>query len=204
MNSCGKLMGLLCSTGLATTAAADAVFNIWIEAPKQVEAGESFNVSVWAEVSGSVLIEGEGAMHSFWTDMIATGIGAEFSPADVQFFCARLSGTPEIGALSGVGGSQNYYSPGCQFWTSNPQLLFETVVTPIVGTSGLMELSVQPVAGQDSMIDWWVDYMDSISVADTDPGSSRNITPATVRVVPSSGGVTVFAVAGLGIVRRRR
>ncbi len=204
MKCCGQLLLSVLFVSVSATAQAEAVFNVWIDAPSVVQAGETFSVSFWGEVSGSVLTEGDGAMRTVQADVFATGVDANISTAVFPHMVGFVAGEPEPNALRNVLGLNDYYLFSPNFWVLNPVELFSVEVTTSVQATGELELTAAPASWQDNLLTWWVDWRDAEFVSDTDPGSSRIITPATVRVVPSSGGVAVLAVAGLAAVRRRR
>ncbi len=188
----------------ATPILADAVFNIWIEAPEQVLAGDRFTIGIWGEVSGSVLGEGDGAVQNILADVVATGLNASFSTASMPFLGGIQDGTPAENALRDVVGT-NHPAIWNLFTTSNPLLLFTTEVTTETGAYGDLTLTIEPPAPWGGIVmTWWVDYNDLTSISDTDPGSTRLITPATVNVIPSPGAGPLLALAVFGASRRRR
>ncbi len=194
-------LGLTLVATTASSSRADALFNIWVEAPEQVNAGGSFTASVWTEVSGSVLNEGDGAIAHVSTDILSSGLNVDFSPATFPTMGRVSAGTPGANALRWVEGVNLLFSDGFE---SNPYHLFDVQVTTSKASYGTLEISPEARDGEDFLLAWWVDWSQGTSILDTDPGSSRIITPATVRVVPSSGGVAVLSLAGLAAARRRR
>lgn len=200
MNGTGKLSSLVATTVLASAASADAVFNIWVDAPSEVLAGETFTVGVWAEVSGSILDTSDGGFHEFLMDLLAIGVEAEFSTATIPFINLPADfGTPGLNALRSVAAGNYPYA--FNFADENPLLLFTTEVTTAPDVRGSMEMTVSPVDGAPGMLSWWVDYGILADILDTDPGSSRIITPATVNVIPAPATLGLLA---LGLLARRR
>jgi hypothetical protein len=183
---------------------ADAVFEIWIEAPEQVLAGDRFTIGIWGEVSGSVLGEGDGAVQNILADVVATGLNASFSTASMPFLGGIQDGTPTENALRDVVGTNDPVIWNL-FTTSNPLLLFTTEVTTETGAYGDLTLSIEPPAQWGGIVmTWWVDNNDLTSISDTDPGSTRNITSATFNVIPSPGTGSLLALAAFGASRRQR
>jgi len=154
-------------------------------------------------VSGSILNESDGGFFGFAVDLLAFGMDAEFSTATFPFMNVWLNaGTPELNALRDV---RALNAPQLPFFTTqNPLLLFTAEVATNIDAIGPLELTVGPVDGVSAMVGWWVDYWEPIQVYDTDPGSTRIITPATVHVIPAPASVGVLALAGVGAARRRR
>lgn len=201
--SCRKVLVFAATCLLASAAGADAVFNIWVDAPDEVQAGSTFTASVWAEVSGSVLDESDGGFQGFAADLLASGLDAEFSTATIPFMNIPMSfGTPEPNALRDVRAVN--YPQGIHFPDQNPLLLFNVEVTTAPSARGSLELTVAQVQGESAMLGWWVDYWEPVILLDTDLGSSRIITPATVNVIPAPASLGLLAVVGVGAVRRRR
>ena len=187
---------------LSTAALADAVFNLWIDAPAEVQAGSTFTFSVWGQVSGSVLNEGDGAMSALSMDLLAEGVSATFSEARRVEMGLLDLGTPSSNMLEGILGINHpSFFP---FWTTNPSRLIEIDLTLAPGSIGTIELIPAPNAEREYLLAWWADYNDLVFVSDADPGSSRVITPATVNVIPAPGAAALLALAGLGTERRRR
>lgn len=203
MRGCGRILGGAVCSLLAPAASADAVFNIWVEAPAQVRAGETFTASVWAEVSGSILEKSDGGFYDFVMDLLAFGVDTEFSAATIPSMNLPLSlGIPEPNALRRVGAGNLPHL--FDFAEQNPLLLFYTEVTTAQDSSGSLELTVAPAENLPAMLSWWVDYGDLSIILDTDPGSTRIITPAIVNVIPTPASLGLLALACVGAVRRRR
>ena len=187
---------------VATAASGDAAFNIWVEAPAQVQAGSVFTASVWGEVSGSILEESDGGMHILTTDVLGTGVEALFSTATFPFMNTPWDyGTPEAGALRGIAAVNFASLP--TFDPRNPLRLFDVEITTSSDAHGLLELTLEPSANGTTILSWWREHGVSF-VLDTDPGSSRIITPAIVNVIPAPASLGLLALAGVGAVRRRR
>lgn len=197
-----KILILAAGAALVSAEArGDVVFHAWVEAPASVERGSTFTVSVWLEIQGSVLLEGEGAVYGHTVDVLASGIGASFAPASLHTPGTSL-GTPEPNALRGVVGFNHpAISP---FSVANPLELFTTEVTLEPGATGTLELDLAQTQGWDFMFSWWVDYHLGTYVFDTDIGSTRMVTPAVVQVIPSPASVGMVGLAALGLARRRR
>ncbi len=54
------------------------------------------------------------------------------------------------------------------------------------------------------MVGWWSNYSTYESVLDSDPGSTRIVTPATIRVIPAPASAAILSLAVLAASRRRR
>ncbi len=187
----------------ASNANADAIFHIWVEAPSVVQAGSTFTVSVWGEVSGSVLNEGKGAFSSFSFDVFAVGMPVAFLAARVPIFRATDLGAPEPNAHRGVIGINHVFIH--PFRTDNPALFAEYDVQLLTDATGSIEIDVGPNHRYpDFMVGWWPDYEIFEPVLDSDPGSTRIITPTTIRVIPASGSTALLTLTVLAASRRRR
>ena len=205
MNRYGRFLGLTAGAIVATAASADAVFHIWIEAPAEVQAGSTFALSVWGEVSGSILNESDGGMHFVSADLLASGVDAEFSSASAPFMnLVWDAGKPEPNALRGVLISNEPHL--LTFDDRNPLRLFDVEVTTDASAHGPLELTVAPALGASftNILSWWLDHGESTGVRDDDPGSTRIITPATVQVIPAPASLGLLALAGVAAMRRRR
>lgn len=202
MRSCGKFVGAAACSLVTTAASADAVFNIWVDAPAEVMAGETFTASVWAEVSGSILDSSDGGFQGLSADLLASGIHVQFSTASFPFMNTPFDfGTPDFNALRSIVAGNFPYFLG--FAGHNPLRLFDVEVTTDQDAFGPLELTVLP-AGSSSLLSWWLDHGDLTYILDTDPGSSRIITPATVNVIPAPASLGLLVLAGVGAARRRR
>jgi len=206
MTLCENWTAAALFAGAASAAPADAVFNIWFDAPEEVQAGEMFTMTVWGEVSGSVLDEGEGAFRGIAADLLASGVNVEFSAARFLLEGEGTGGTPEPNALRMIIGF-NHPEMSFHFTDGNPLRLFVVDVFTNADDRGTLELVVAPPEGvpsSDAMLWWWVDYPSRLSIADDDPGSTRIVTPAIVNVIPVPASVALLALAGVGAARRRR
>ncbi len=195
-------VALLSISLLALPASADAVFQIWIEAPAEVQAGSTFTASVWAEASGSILNEGNGAFNGFRANIMASGVSGMFSTARIPVMATLSHGTPGNNSLLDVIG-WNHPALG---WVhqDNPMLLFEVDITAENGVLGEMTLNVSPTQGFD-LVTWWVNYETSLDwIGDADPGSTRIITPATIRVIPAPASAIMLAFGSFAFSHRRR
>lgn len=189
------------SVGPLPASFGDIVFHAWVEAPEAVEAGSTFTASVWMEATGSSLDNDVNALASLTLDVVASGLSASFSEATL-FIPGFSAGTQTDNALLEVSGFNHpSISP---FTTQNPIRVFETSVTVAPNFTGSLEITLAQSDGWDFMMAWWIDYTAAMSAFDTDPGSSRVVTPALVRVIPPPASAAVLALAGLGAARRRR
>ncbi|MBX3321750.1 MAG: hypothetical protein KF757_02035 [Phycisphaeraceae bacterium] len=195
-------IALLSITTLALPASADAVFHIWIEAPAEVQAGSTFTASVWAEASGSILNEGNGAFNGFRANIMASGVSGVFSTARIPAMAALSHGTPSNNSLLDVIGWNDLVLG----WISldNPIHLFEVDITLEPSVLGEINLDVFPTSGFH-LVTWWLNYEISLDwIGDSDPGSTRIITPATIRVIPAPGALAIVCIAPLWLLQRRR
>ncbi|KAA0213149.1 MAG: hypothetical protein DYG94_13110 [Leptolyngbya sp. PLA3] len=185
----------------ADIARANAVFHLWFETPSEVQAGSTFTLSAWAEVSGSILSESDGGFNSFAMDLVAGGLPVSIDAATMQYFVPVSAGTPASNALQDIVGVNHHAIP--PFYTLNPIQLFTTEVTLLDPTQGEVSLAVYPTDGVDFILAWWLDYGSNTYVTDADLGSSLIVTPAAVRVVPAPATFALLALAGIGPRRRR-
>lgn len=202
----GQLRSAVCAISLAlpmASASDDTVFHTWIEAPAQVLAGETFTISVWTSLSGSLLDQGDVAFAGFGIDLHATGNGvAQFSPAHIPNLVTASIGIPVKNGRLDVRGFQFFF--GGLVVLDNPILLFTTEVVTVDGYFG--ELIITPHArhGSEFLTSWYRDIPDSVAIADDDPDSTRIIIPATIRVIPSPGVLAMLGLTALAASHRRR
>lgn len=71
------IIGLLLALPVSCVRA-DAVFDIWVEAPSEVQAGETFTAPVWAEVSGSILDDSDGRFSDSRLTYLPLGLRPSF------------------------------------------------------------------------------------------------------------------------------
>lgn len=186
-----------------------ARFDIWVEAPASVQAGDIVDVRVWAQVSGPMLDVGLNAMAGFRMDLPVNTSGNLVSAVENPRFghpyfrswYAEVSaaGILDIGAFQ----LDIWDTP---IWLNNPILLFSTRLHTIEGAAGWIELVPERHDPVPSIIAWWVDIDDYARpvVDDTDPNAELNITGATIRVIPAPSTLGVLVLASLGVARRRR
>lgn len=178
----------------------DVVFTAWLQAPEVVVAGSDFTFSVWVGATGTT-IDAENALASFTMDVIASGLAAEFTPANL-LVPGFSQGTPLENALRGVSG---FNHPSiAPFSTHNPIRASEASVALPPGGDGVLELTLAQTQDWNFMIGWWIDYIAGSSVFDTDPGSSLIVIPATVRGIPAPAGVVILVLGELVRGGRRR
>ena len=194
-------VALLSVAMLAFPTSADAVFHIWIEAPAEVQAGSTFTANVWGSADGPAFNSNSNAFQAFWGDVVASGLNVEFADA-VGIICN--GGEPDSNALRNV---QCWNYPSIHpFYTDNPFPLFSTNVTITDGQAGVLVLDLRPSEDRNNlwMLSWWSDYLNNEYALDTDLGSTRIITPATIRVIPAPGAFVLFSLAICTSLRRRR
>ena len=187
---------------VAPFAFSDTVFHTWIEAPSEVMVGDTFTISVWSSVEGSLLGEGQVAPAGFSLDLLATGYSATFTTASIPRLFPLSVGVPELNALRDVRGLQLWFNSDLIY--DNPILLFTTEVILSGAAPGLLELNVEPRVGNSWIMAWYSDLPNSNDITDDDPGSTRIITPATIRVIPAPGVFVLFSLAICTSLRRRR
>lgn len=181
---------------------ADAVFHLWFDAPQVVVPGSTFTLTAWAEVTGSILAESDGGFNSFGLDVVGTNLPVTFSPAQMPYFAALNPGTPEPNALREVIGL-NLPEVG-PFYTTNPIILFTTEVALTSPSIGVLQLDPVQIAWGDFILAWWLNHDAGTYVTDTDPGSTRIVTPAVVRVIPAPAPLGALAIAGVLVCPRPR
>ena len=178
----------------------DIVFQAWVDAPEVAVAGSVFTVSVWIEATGSAIDNDVNAMASFTIDVVASGLRADLSEA-TMLVPGFSDGTPAANALREVSGFNHpAISP---FSVANPLELFTTEVTLEPNATGVLELGLAQTDGWDFMFSWWVDYHLGTHIFDSDPGSTRIVTPATVHVIPAPASIAVLGMGALAARRRR-
>ncbi|MBX3324054.1 MAG: hypothetical protein KF757_13820 [Phycisphaeraceae bacterium] len=189
---------------VASTATADTVFHTWIEAPAEVMVGDTFTISVWTSLHGSVLHQGNVAFAGFQLHLTSSGIQVEFSePFD--FGVPEYDvGTPADGSVFNIGGYQWWHTPWNELNWENPIRLFSANV--LVGAAQSGTLSIEPTlwASLPWMTGWYLDVPNSQGIRDDDPGSTRIITPATIRVIPTPASAMVLAFGSFAFACCRR
>lgn len=196
---------LAVSCGLPTSVSLAQSFHLWIDAPDTVAAGDSFNVAVYAELSGYE-IEPGNAFTSFNVDQRATAgahLVERFSEPSIPWG-ATFVGSIDDDGLSEVVGFQMVdpvLNPSGEINDDNPILLFSYLVTTVEGAFGEILLESRgPDAGRPRLEYW--PYPSSV-FGTLDPGVTLTLRNATVRVIPAPGGLTVVGLA-LTACRRRR
>lgn len=193
--------GLLAVGAASQVSSAEVVFQAWVEAPAVVERGSTFTASVWIGATGSTIDNEVNAFHTFVVDVIATGVDVALSEANFLVVGSSV-GTPSDNALLEVAGV-NLPVFWWAFTDANPLSLFTFEVALDPHETGTLELNLSQADGWDFMFSWWVDYQQLTYVFDTDPGSTRIVTPAVVRVVPEPASIGLLACAALAARRRR-
>ncbi|GAB4384211.1 MAG: hypothetical protein Kow0022_06120 [Phycisphaerales bacterium] len=201
MNSRGiALAAVACAAGPVRFSFGEIVFRAWIDAPQAAVAGSTFGASVWVQALGSSIDSDANALASFTTDVLASGLVAELSEAELLIPGFSV-GTPDGGALREVSG---FNHPAiAPFSAANPLELFTINVTLVSSATGTLVLDLNQTQGWEFMFSWWLDYDVGTYAFDTDPGSTRIVTPALVRVVPEPASIGLLACAALAARRRR-
>ncbi|KAA0215207.1 MAG: hypothetical protein DYG94_09535 [Leptolyngbya sp. PLA3] len=190
-----QVLCLALALGFADVCFADAVFHLWFEAPSEVQAGSTFTLTAWAEVTGSILGESDGGFNSFGLDVVGSGLPAAFSNVQMPYFAALAPGTPDTNSMREIIGI-NLPEIG-PFYTMNPIILFNVDVTLNSAETGEIVIAPSQIGWADFMLAWWVDYVAGTYVTDSDSGSSLIVTPATVRVIPAPAGVVILVLGEL-------
>lgn len=190
--------------------AQEHMFHAWFEAPETVTAGESFQVWLWvtyevdgvaaparpeyyfAEIFGSIQVG--GALQAF----------ESISPVLDGLDLRLDSGTPNGPWLRDFLIGQGEGLPGFEVDYGNPLRIIMFEITTAVSTRGVLDVYLRSPSGLDiPSLAWW-DGDNNDWIMTTQPGVGLISEPMSVRVIPAPAGVVVFALASLGVARRRR
>lgn len=207
----GLIAGVAMASACSAVARSDvfARFDIWVEAPAVVEAGDIVDVRVWAQLSGPVLDIGLNAMAGFNMDLPVNASGNLVSEVENPrfghpFFNRGVGEVNTAGIFDILAFQLDIWD--APIFLNNPILLYSTRLHMTLGQTGWIELVPERNDPTPSIISWWVDIDDPSrpAVIDTDPNAELHIGGATIRVVPAPTCAALLALSAFGFVRRRR
>lgn len=192
----------------AAASGAQTYFDLWFEAPETVQAGATFTATVWGGAAGD-WVDGELSSNFVACQMSVQILGdlAAFdsvSQASILTNFASDHGTPHDNWLEDVVAMNLWDLSG--YTRNNPLPIFSFQVTTSSSGRGLLSLNALPSSKGPDLLWWYVEPAgsDSFFLGSADDNSVLTANPLTVRVIPAPAGVVVFALASLGVARRRR
>ncbi len=204
-----KLACVIVAVAASTAAAQD--FQIWLNAPNSVMAGDTYTIEVWGGVSGGSWVTGTSAIAGFGVDVLNLG-GADLigllGPTVIAPWAAGFGSNGIIvgadvvetsgGQLANLFG---FLNPNINM--SNPIMLFSIDVTTQVGTTGWITYAPgnpNPNGG----LSYYVISTDGASViAPNDPGTTLTFAGIETLVIPAPATLVLLALGGLCASRRR-
>ncbi len=192
--------------------AQEHLFRTWFVAPESVEAGETFQVWMWAtyEIDGFTVPSLESPskhLYSVYGSIEVTGDLATFD--HISTVLDGLSyhlfpGTPAGSWLRDFAVLQTLGLPGGFVEYANPLAVVMFEIGTTASSRGELEIHFRPPSDLDvPYLDWW-DSPSNDWISTIDPGVGLTTESITVRVIPAPAGVAILALGGVASLRRRR